>query len=58
MVVNRKNVLKMLDCLQQDLEEINAGQKLDAVKIGYNEGYLTALKNIRFIVSVVWEEEK
>lgn len=58
MVVNKDNVLRMLDALQQGLDEANAGRKLDAIKIGYNEGYLTALKNIRFIVSVVWEEKK
>lgn len=57
MKCTRDNVLRMLDALQTGMESAQR-EKPDQVKIAYNEGYLAALKNIRFIVSVVWEEEK
>ena len=57
MKCTRDNVLRMLDALQTGMESAQR-EKPDQVKIAYNEGYLTALKNIRFIVSAVWEEEK
>ena len=57
MKCTKDNVLQMLDALQTGMESAQR-EKPDQVKIAYNMGYLDAIKNIRYIVSAVWEEEK
>ena len=57
MKCTKDNVLQMLDALQTGMESAQR-EKPDQVKIAYNMGYLDAVKNIRYIISVVWEEEK
>lgn len=54
MEFNRDNLLRVLEALESGLQEANAGRKVDSFKIAYNSGYIDALKNIRFIVSTVW----
>lgn len=56
MKCTRDNVLQMLDAMQSGFESAQR-EKPDQVKIAYNAGYLDAIKNIRFVVSAVWEED-
>lgn len=55
MKCTKDNVLQMLDALQSGMESAQR-EKPDQVKLAYNAGYYDAIKNIRFIVSTVWEE--
>lgn len=55
MKCTKDNVLQMLDALQVGMESAQR-EKPDQVKVAYNAGYFDAIKNIRFIVSTVWEE--
>lgn len=54
MKCTKENVLRMLDAMQSGFESAQK-KKPDQVKIAYNMGYVDAIKNIRFIVSAVWE---
>lgn len=54
MEFNRENLLRVIDALENGMQEASAGRKVDSFKIAYNSGYIDALKNIRFIVSTVW----
>lgn len=58
MECTKDNVLRMLDCLQIGMDELRKEKQLSAKQAGYIHGYEAALNNIRFIVSVVWEEGK
>lgn len=55
MKCTKENVLRALDAIQTGFESAQR-EKPDQVKLAYNAGYYDAIKNIRFIVSVVWEE--
>ena len=57
MKCTKENIIRALDAIQAGFESAQR-EKPDQVKIAYNMGYLDAIKNIRYIVSVVWEEEK
>lgn len=57
MKCTKENILRALDAIQEGFESAQR-EKPDQVKISYNMGYLDAIKNIRYIVSAVWEEEK
>lgn len=57
MKCTKENVLRALDAIQTGFESAQR-ENPDQVKIAYNMGYVAAIKNIRYIVSVVWEEEK
>ena len=56
MKCTKENILRALDAIQAGFESAQR-EKPDQVKIAYNAGYYDALKNIRFIVSAVWEED-
>ena len=56
MKCTKDKVLQMLEALETGMESAQR-EKPDQVKIAYNAGYYDALKNIRFIVSAVWEED-
>ena len=56
MKCTKENILRALDAIQSGFESAQR-EKPDQVKIAYNMGYLDAIKNIRFIVSVNMEEE-
>lgn len=57
MEMTRDNILRMLDALQVGMDVLREEKHLDAKQAGYIHGYEDALKNIRFIVSAIWEEE-
>ena len=55
MKVTKDNILRMLDALQVGMDTLREEKQLDAKQAGYIHGYDDALKNIRFIVSVIME---
>lgn len=56
MKCTKESILRALDAIQEGFESAQR-EKPDQVKIAYNMGYLDAIKNIRYIVSAVWEED-
>ena len=55
MKCTRDNILRLLDIENESIQ--SAAQRFDANK-DYQRGYADAIKNIRFVVSVVWEREE
>lgn len=58
MEMTRDDILHVLDALQEGMNTLREEKHLDAKQAGYIHGYEDALKNMRFIVSAIWEEEE
>ena len=58
MEMTRDDILHVLDALQEGINTLREEKHLDAKQAGYIHGYEDALKNMRFIVSAIWEEEE
>lgn len=58
MEMTRDDILHVLDALQEGMNTLREEKHLDAKQAGYIHGYEDTQKNVRFIVSAIWEEEE